>query len=161
MLYITLTLKFTENFMASLFSEYLTDKNSEKTGVWVDFDLINDDGTSPSFLLARVSPENRTWNSQLQALKRKYRKDYDQLSTDEVVNYVKDMVNLYSSCIVLDWRNFKLDAKLDKDGNFVKDKDGNVVCEEIPYSYANAVTYFNQMPILFNWIAEKSADYKN
>ena len=37
----------------------------------------------------------------------------------------------------------------------------DVVCEEIPYSYANAVTYFNQMPILFNWIAEKSADYKN
>lgn len=41
--------------MGGLLSKFLTDKQAEKIGVWVEYSsVVNDDGTYPAFKIKRI-----------------------------------------------------------------------------------------------------------
>lgn len=151
--------------MASLFSNYMTDRDIEKNGTWVEFDsMVNDDGTIPTFLIARATSENRQYANRTLALRRKYNsnnRNIEDLSGNELINYSKDTIAVFCDIILLDWRNVKYDAKLDDEGKMISDKNGVPICEEMVYNKQNANQLLFDIPSLFFWLTTEASNYQN
>lgn len=149
--------------MASIFSQYMTDKSLEKDGVWVEFsEVTNDDGTTPAFLLSRVSTNNRKWVSRTQPIyKQLERVSNGDLDIDKVKNVSSKLIRAFCEIILLDWRDFKKDGQVDKKGNFVIGEDGKVVCEEVPFDTETAYKLLSDMPDLYAWLMKEAMDIDN
>lgn len=158
--------------MGGLLSKYLTDKNAEKTGVWVTYsDLVNDDGTYPRFRIKRISPANISYQAKinpelqkLSALQKKIEaKPDDQAVLKELSKISKQLALIFVDEILVDWKDLKQSASVDEEGNLITDVDGNPICEELPYSKETAKELLGDTDFaeLLRWLMDRSSEISN
>lgn len=152
--------------MGGLLDKHLTDKNAEKSGVWVRYtEEVNDDGTYPEFKIKRVTLDNVSYQSQVNKLSRRLNdlaKDPDAQSVDlEKVN--RDLGVVFVDNILVDWRNVKHGATVDENGEQVRDIDGNVICEELSYSKEQAKQMFSDSNFadVLAWLMKEASEMSN
>lgn len=157
--------------MGGLLSSILTDKNAEKTGVWVTYtDVVNDDGTYPEFCIKRVSFANSGYQAkiakQLKILNAISEKgsDVDEKEFESLTNATQQLGIEYAKNFLVGWRNFKLSAKVDAKGKVIKE-NGVPVCDEYEYSEERAEALLSDSnpnaSALLGWLTSQSSDVTN
>ena len=122
----------------SLFKQFATNKDAETQGVWVEYGP-NEDGTVPSFKLARAGKSNEKWAKLLEKATRPHRRA---LELGRLDNKISDQIfkGVFVEAVLLDWKN-------------VKDRDGN----DFPFTRSNALELMNQLPELYDDLSEKAS----
>lgn len=134
----------------SLLSAFKTDKKKEATGFWFeDTGVINDDETTPGFLLARASASNPKFAKGAEAIGKKFKR---QLETDSLSNEVARTLNkaLFLDTILLDWRNVWLPTDDDSGTEHL-----------VPYSRENADKLFDLLPDLYELLEGEAKKLSN
>lgn len=152
--------------MGGLLSKFLTDKQAEKIGVWVEYtSVVNDDGTYPAFKIKRISTSNVSYQAkinkplrEMDALAKK-----DNYSATEFLRINKVLAEIFVDEILVDWKNLKGSASVDENGQVIVDGEGVPVCEEVPYSkeYAKEFLCNPDTAELLKWLMEQSSDISN
>jgi hypothetical protein len=96
--------------MSGLFRNYKTDADKESTGIEVPFpDAQNDDGTIPTFILARMGGSNAAYQKALEAATRPHRRQIAlNALKEEIANEL--LLGVFATTVLLGWRNVQ-DAK--------------------------------------------------
>lgn len=128
----------------SLYNAYKTDENLETDGI--DFKFVegrNDDGTVPTFRLARSGGANKNYEKYLEEkfkpLRRKMNADL--LSNDEAAEI---LTGAFIHTVLKGWR-------------FVKDESG----KDIPFTIENAAKLFADLPELFKILQDEAKSISN
>jgi hypothetical protein len=109
----------------SLYSQFSTDKDAERDGVWLDY------GPGGRIKIARAGGSNVRYQKRLQAFSKQYRRQIDlEILEDEVAE--RELADIYASTILLAFED-------------VKDRDG----QEIPFSRESARKILLDLPDLF------------
>lgn len=121
----------------SLYRQFKTDENVEKSGVWLEYGP-NDKGLPIRIRVARAGGANTKFARLLEQKTKPYRR---QLQNETLDPKVGDelFADLYAECVVLDWEN--VDAE-----------DGT----SLPFSKENCLKLFKDLPDLFADIREQS-----
>lgn len=152
--------------MASLIANLLTDEELETNGSWVTYGaIVNDDGTSPEFKLKRVSIENIQYQKRITPLL----KQIDEIKGENpdiqrIYELQKEMMGAFIDEMLVDWRNVKYPAKRNAKGEVVKDKKGNVVCEEMPFTPENVAKLLRNnknAKDMNDWLVSQATDISN
>ena len=129
----------------SLFKQFETDRNLEKSGIVVDYgpnkDLpANEQGEHPSiqFRIARAGGANDAYTKRLEVLAKKHRRaiQNEMIETSVLVDMTRQA---FIDTVLLGWDN-------------VTDRESN----PLPFSRENALTLFKQLPDLFNDLQEQA-----
>lgn len=128
-----------------LYSQFETDANIERDGVWVDY--VSDDGVEcASFLIARSGGANTKFAAALTRMIDKYR-----LRSNSTRNLPPEkenaiLIEVFANHVILDWKG-------------VTDRDGAV----LEYSKQNVIRLMTDLPVLFDELrneASKIANYR-
>lgn len=160
------------NQMGGLLAKYLTDKNAEKSGVWVTYtELMNDDNTYPAFCVKRISTNNVAYQAkvtpELQKLsalqKRIESKPDDTKAISELAGISKRLATIFVDEILVNWRDLKQSASVDENGATICDVDGVPVCEEVPYSKDTARELLGDPDFaeVLRWLMDQSSEISN
>jgi hypothetical protein len=114
----------------SIFTQFETDRDKEKTGIPLTFSP-NDDGSVPTFMIARAGGVNQNYHKTLNRKAAPYRHllDMDAMPAERS-NEI--LMETYAESVILGWEN-------------VQDKDNKV----IPYSQENCLSLLKSLPELF------------
>ena len=123
--------------MSNLFKQFQTDPEKEKDGIEVQY-APNDDGTVPTFRIARRANFNVKYRKALENATRPVRRLIELGSLDPAKDR-EIMMNVFITAILLGWKD-------------VQDKDGKV----IPYNQANALLLFKTLPDLYEDLNEQA-----
>lgn len=123
----------------SLFSQFETDKTKEVEGVAVNY-APNDDGTIPTFYVARIGGGNTKYSAAIKRLSKKYKRQI-QLDTlpDEQMTEIAMLAFVEGA--LRGWEN-------------IQDQDG----KNIEYTIDNAISLFKTLPDLFNDLISQAND---
>lgn len=130
--------------MSSLFSAYKSDPTKAAKGFWFeDTGVINDDGTTPGFLLARAHTTNPAFAKGAEAVGKKFKR---QLENDTLTGDQARVLNmaLFLDTVLLDWRN-------------VFGENG----EAIPFSRDNADKLLLLLPDLYELLEAEAKKLSN
>lgn len=122
----------------SLYKQYGTDKEIEKTGVILKYANDDDPKKPIEIRIARAGGGNLAFQKRLDLEIKPFRR---QIQT-ETLSKAKDreiMIRVYSATVILGWEN-------------VKDADGN----DLPFNYENCIKLLTDLPDLFEDIVEQS-----
>lgn len=109
----------------SLYSQFATDRDAERDGVWLDY------GSGGRIKIARAGGGNVRYQKRLQAFSKKFRRQIElEILEDEVAE--KELADIYASTVVLAFEE-------------VKDRDGS----DLPYSREAARKLLLDLPDLF------------
>lgn len=128
----------------SLYGTFKTNTEQEREGKWFDLQgVINPDGSTPGFRMARMSRSNPTY----QAAMEKHGKDLRQALEMDVLT--EDMAGpimrgVFIDTILLDWRN-------------VYDEAG----VKLPYSKAEAASLMEDLPDLYMLLVSEAQKLGN
>jgi len=132
----------------SLRSAFKTNRNKEVDGFWFeDTGVINKDGTTPGFLLARASQSNPKFAKAAEQVGKKLKR---KIENDLVSNDEAKSINmaLFLDTVLLDWRN----VQLEDDGvNF-------------PFTRGNADALFLELPDLYEILdteAKRASNFRD
>lgn len=128
----------------SLFSTYKSDPSKAAKGFWFeDTGVINDDKTTPGFLLARAHTTNPAFSKAAEAVGKKFKR---QLEQDIMTGDTARMLNraLFLDTVLLGWRN-------------VFDENGIL----IQFSRENADILFEQLPDLYELLEIEAKKLSN
>lgn len=123
----------------SLYKSYSTDSAKEQNGVPIEFEA-NDDGTIPTFIVSRMGETNKEWSKALRIATKPYQRQM-QLGVLPAEKDASIFLEVFAGTIVKDWSN-------------VQDENGNV----IPFSKANAIKVFTDLPDLYSILQKQAAD---
>jgi len=123
----------------SIYDKFATDKKAEQEGIILDY------GDGLKIRIARAGGSNIKYEKLVQAKLRKYerQRQLDLLDIDTLRPILREV---YAEAVVLGWEG-------------VTDRDGN----EIPFTKANAIKLFEDLPDLFEDIvvqAQKAALFR-
>ena len=121
----------------NLYSQFKTDANLETSGIWLEYGTT-DDNKPVRFKIARAGGSNKAFLKAIEKATRPYRKA---LQNNMMDNAVADRLfkDVFAETVVLGWEN-------------VKGPDDQL----IPFSKANAIQLFTDLPDLFNDIREQA-----
>jgi hypothetical protein len=126
----------------SLYKQFKTHKESEENGIIIRFKK-NDDGTIPSFKIARASSSNKNWAKTFEAKARPFKRDIEEkVLSEEDANDLN--IDVFVSAILQGWEN-------------VQDEHG----KNIVYNRDNAIKLFHDLPELYETLDAKSKDMQN
>lgn len=123
--------------MKGLYSQFKTDSETEKNGIWVPV-ALTEDHKQVMFKLARAGGSNQKYLKVLEARTKPLRRlianeTLDVKLADEV------MMEVFADAVVLGWEN-------------VTDEEGN----PLPFSRENVIKVFKDLPDLFNDVREQA-----
>lgn len=130
--------------MSGLFKQFKTNSVMEIEGARIEFpEAENDDGTIPTFILARTGKSNKAYSKALEAATRPYRRQIElgTLKNDVAENL---FVKVFINNILKGWEN-------------VQDEDGKA----IPFSKAAAEKLFDEMPDVYERLQFESKESAN
>lgn len=126
----------------SIYSQFKTNKNCEENGITIRF-AANEDGTIPSFKIARACRSNKKWAVAFEAASRKFKKEIaDRTVTEEESQIVT--VETFCKALLIGWDN-------------IQGADG----KPIVFSVENAIKLFTELPELFDILYTKAHDFTN
>lgn len=114
----------------SIYNQFATDKEKETEGVVVPYSA-NEDGSVPSFKIARMGKSNKKYTKAMERATRPYRRQVELGALSEEVSE-KILLGVFVDTILLGWEN-------------VLDRDGN----KIPYNRDNAMKVMTDLPDLY------------
>lgn len=123
----------------SIYKLFKTDKNLEQDGVWIEYPE-NEDGSIPSFKIARMSRSNKNY---LKAVEEKTKPYKRQIELNAMKSDLADdmLLDIFVSAILLDWKN-------------VVTLQGNA----FPYSKENAKQLMKMLHDLYDDLQEKAKE---
>ncbi|MCB1238982.1 MAG: hypothetical protein KDB30_04810 [Tetrasphaera sp.] len=121
----------------TLYNQFATDREKETDGVEVSY-APNEDGTVPTFVVARTSKTNKQYTKALEKAIRPYKRQIDLGTMD---NDVAEEIfrTVFAKTILKGWSG-------------IQDKDGN----EFPYTTANAIKLLTDLPDLYEDLQERA-----
>lgn len=123
----------------SIFSQFETDKNHEKEGIWFDYPA-NWDGSIPRFKLARIHNGNTKYIANLEELQQKHKNDIDCMSNQKSLSL---LIDVFVDSVLIDWANIKSPKK------------------SHPFTREEAVSLLTRLPDLYRDLQEKASDISN
>lgn len=123
----------------SLFSQFKTDSDKERNGVEITY-AANEDGTIPTFIIARAAKSNREWSKEYERQTKPYRRQIE-LKTFPNEKAEEIALSVFVKIILKGWSN-------------VQDESGN----EIPFTQENAIQLFKSLPELYEDLDKQSGD---
>ena len=123
----------------SIFKLYQTSKSLETEGVWIEYPE-NKDGTIPAFKLARMSRNNKNYLKTVEEKTRPYKRQIE-LNAIKPSQADEMMLDIFTSAILIDWRN-------------IKKTNG----EGIVYSKDEAKDLMKMLPDLYEDLQEKAKE---
>lgn len=121
----------------SLFKLFGTNKSLEEEGIEVTYPA-NEDGTVPTFIVARMGKTNKAYSRELQRAMKPYRQQikYDTLSNEQAEEV---LLGVFIKSVLKGWRN-------------VQNEKG----KDVEYTYENAKKLFTQLPDLYEELQERA-----
>lgn len=121
----------------SLYKQYATDTNLEKTGIELQYGE-NANGDEIIIRVARAGGSNTAYTKRMEALVKPYRR---QIQAETIDNKVleKLVMQAFAETVVLGWEN-------------VEDRDGN----PMEFNVANVIQLFTDLPDLFKDVQEQA-----
>lgn len=130
--------------MSGIFKSFKTDSAKEEEGVKIElFEAENEDKTIPAFYVARAGKGNKAYAKALETATRPYKRQI-QLGTFDSKKQEAIYLDVFCSTVLKSWEN-------------IYGEDGKL----IPFSKANAVSLFGQLPELFDRVFEESTILEN
>lgn len=131
----------------SLYKNFKSDENLEKSGILLEYGT-NSAGKDITIRIARAGGANTQFQKRMEAVVKPYRR---QIQTETIdTKMVEKLVRqVYAETVVLGWENVEFPV-LDSEG-----KDTGAV-EELPYTVANCLRLFNDLPDLFLDVQEQA-----
>lgn len=121
----------------SLQSQFSTDPELEKKGVWFEY-AEGDEENPPSLLLARAGGANDAFNKAMETAAQPIRRKLqNNLVSGKQLRKLN--VQVYAEAVVLDWKNVELDK------------------EVLPFSKENVVKLFTRLPEFFDTVMEDAS----
>ena len=121
-----------------LFKTFKADNQLERSGKWFDLPVVvNDDGSNPGFLMARMSENNPEYQAAIERVSPTVQMAMETGTLTEA-NSGPIMRKVFVDTILLDWRNV-----VDDTGEF------GVKGQAIPYTKENADKLLQAVPDLF------------
>lgn len=113
-----------------LYESFSTNKNYEKSGVWLQYGE-NTKKQPIKFLIARVGGANTAFSKALEAAQKPYRR---QIQTDTMDERVAEgiILDVFARTVILNWEG-------------VQDRDG----VDMPYTKENVIKLMTDLPDLF------------
>ena len=123
--------------MSSLFKQFGTDAKKEQEGVRVTY-AANEDGSLPTFIIARRSRSNTAYRVTMERETRPYRR---QIELETLDAKTADEINMrvFAQSLLLGWENVQ-----------------NTAGQKMEYTLDNAITLFKLLPDLFDDLNEKA-----
>lgn len=134
----------------SLYKQFATDKNLEKTGIELEYP--NEDGLPSTVIrIARAGGANERYSKVLEAKCKPYRR---QIQTETITPEKMEQImrEVYAETVVLGWQNVDIPAT-----------ENGPAMPNAPFSHENCVRVFKDLPELFVDIqnqASKAALFK-
>lgn len=122
----------------SLQSQFKMDATKETEGVDVKVGVTNPDGTEPTFRLLRRSPQNQRYAKTLEKEAQPFRRLLELGTLDAKVSQ-KILRTTFCRAVLIGWSNVQ-----------------NTKDEPIPYSFVNAMQLFEELPELYEMLAEEA-----
>lgn len=121
----------------SLYKQYATDTNLEKTGIELQYGE-NANGGEIIIRVARAGGSNTAYTKRMEALVKPYRR---QIQAETIDNKVleKLVMQAFAETVVLGWEN-------------VEDRNGNLM----EFNVANVIQLFTDLPDLFKDVQEQA-----
>ncbi len=123
----------------SLYKQFKTNSQKEVDGIRIKFDeVVNEDGTTPVFIISRMGKGNKPYQKNLEARVRPYRR---QIELNTLANETSEKVflNVFVDTILKGWENVQ---------------DENNV--EIPYTRENAIRVMSDLSDVYERLQEES-----
>lgn len=122
-----------------LFKQFKSDHTLENEGRWFDVQTPNEDGSVPGFKMRRTGTRNITWQKAIERIQRdnKFELDAGTMAPDEALSA---LIEAFVDTSLVEWRNVF--------------GENEVV---IPYSRANAIGLFTELPDLFTILRNRAA----
>lgn len=114
----------------SIYSQFATDKAKETEGVAIAYGA-NEDGSIPSFKIARMGKTNKKYTKAFEAKTRPYRRQIELQTLSEEISE-KVMLEVFVETILLGWDN-------------VIGRDG----KKLPFTRQNAIQLMTDLPDLY------------
>lgn len=130
----------------SLRAQYKTDVNKEVNGIEYPAPVTNDDGTVPTFTIARAGKANKRYQVALQAAIRPHERARA-LGTLDPAILENIYMDVFCKTLLKGWRNVKL-----------ADVEGIDVEGDAPFTVENAKKLFEALPELYDELVEKSSN---
>lgn len=128
----------------SLSREYKTDSEKEVSGVPVEVGQ-NDDGSIPTFILARASKTNKAYQAALTKAAAPFQRQI-QLKIDVSVQLEKAFMDVFCDTVLRGWSNV-----------LMSDVTGNESDKGFAdFSKQNATLLFKRLPDLYDYLQEQS-----
>lgn len=126
--------------MSSLFKQFATDVKKEQEGVEISY-APNDDGTTPTFTVARIGPSNQRYTKALESATAPFRRLIEIGALDKKRERTI-LVEVFCTSVLLGWHD-------------VQDTTGQL----IPFNYDNAKKLFETLPELYVDLAEHASKF--
>lgn len=133
-----------KELMSGLFKQFKLNADKENNGVEIAFeDAENEDGTVPTFIIARAGDSNKAFGKAMEAATRPYRRQIDsgEMKAD-VVNSL--YIKVFCAHSLKGWSN-------------VRDEENN----EIKYSAEKALELMNALPEVYNRLTKEATAISN
>lgn len=122
----------------SIYNQFATDKSKEVEGVDVTFPA-NEDGSTPTFKIARMGKSNKRYTKAVERASRPYRRQIELKTLDEATSE-KLMLEVFVETILLGWAN-------------IQGRDG----KPLPFNRANAIKLMEDLPDLYSELVEEAS----
>lgn len=122
----------------SIYGQYKTDSVKETEGVDVTFPS-NDDGSVPTFRIARMGKANKKYTKAVERVSRPYRRQIDNKSISEELSE-KLMLEVFVDTVLLGWSN-------------IQDEEGKTIA----YNRENAIKVMTDLPDLYAELSDEAS----
>lgn len=128
----------------SLYKQYKTDETKTTEGVAIKlFEAENENGTIPTFYLARMASTNKAYQKAMEAKTRPYRRQIE-LNTMSEETAIKINIDVFCDTILKGWEN-------------VSDEAGNA----LPFNKQNAVKLMTDLPDVLDRLTVEAKNIEN
>lgn len=136
----------------SLYGQYQTDPDLEKTGIWLDYG-VNSKGLPTRIRIARAGGSNTTFTKLLDLKTKPYRRQIQNDTLDPNTSR-RIMTEVYADGVILDWENVE-----DPDKNNLAFTRQNVlkVLQDLPDLFADIVDAATKVALFRQEINEADA----
>lgn len=123
--------------MSSLYKQFQTDAELEKTGLWLEYGP-NSKGNEQRIRIARAGGANSQFQKRMEALTKPYRRQIQTeiIATEMVQKLIRQA---YAETVVLGWEN-------------IEGPDG----ADMPFNVENCIKLFTDLPDLFADVQEQA-----
>lgn len=126
----------------SLYKNFKTSSVLEEEGIFVKL-KANEDGTIPTFKIARASRNNKRYVKTFEAKIRPFKDEIESGNLDPETDK-RIMVDIFVSGVLLDWKN-------------VQDENNKPML----FNRDNAIKLLTDLPELYEFLNNKASDMKN